>query len=96
MLVCLGLTLGSRQRGPRAVRAPEADDPDEWRPPWAELYEHPTVVVARSAAFLFGVFSVTSSAAALWVDGRTWSVPAAYASTALVAVGVWMVGRRRF
>lgn len=95
MLVCLGLTLAARQRGPRAVRAPEADDPDEWRPPWAELYDHPTPVVARAAAFLFAVFSATSTAAALWVDGRTWSVPIAYATTAVLALAVWMLTRPR-
>jgi hypothetical protein len=83
-------------RARRAASGPEVGpdyDAEGWRPPWAQVYERPTHIVARSALFLFGIFSLTSAAGALWVDSRTWSVPAAYAGTALLALAVLIATR---
>ncbi len=94
-LVCLAFTLQARRSRTGPVGRPTTEGEDEWPEALAELHDRPTHVVALATAFLFGVFTLTSSAAALWVDGRTWPVPVAYAVTAIVALVVWVVSGRR-
>ncbi|WP_210479391.1 hypothetical protein [Naasia sp. SYSU D00948] len=94
-LVCLGFTLQALRTRTGPVGRPPGDGEDEWPSALAELHDRPTHVVALAAAYLFGVFTLTSSAAALWVDARTWPVPVAYAVTALTALAVRVISGRR-
>ena len=71
------------RRSQSSARSPEPGQATS--PANQQFREQPIFVVSRIAAIFCGVFSVTSSAGALFLGG-SWTAPVAYGLTALTAL----------